>query len=202
MSTLRHTWGTRYRFNTSGVLQDSFANVHPDAQIDDSVIVFGDPANLRVGAGSRIDAFCVLSVGTDPAHGVRIGRRTHVGCGCYLFGSSGRITVGDCCSLSPRVTVYTATDLMDDDNLIGPCVPDKAREVERGDVMIEDGSAVFTNAYVSPGAYLGRGVLIGKGKGAVGNYVPGTVVRGSGMKVERDPRLIAEYVERAVREST
>ena len=59
--------------------------------------------DVRIGAGSRIDAFVTI---TGPAV---IGRFCHVGTGACIFGGAG-FEMGDYSSLSPGAKVFTGTE--------------------------------------------------------------------------------------------
>ncbi len=126
--------------------------------IDDSVRIFGYKERLHLGNGSRIDAFCVITVGEL---GIWIGENVHIGAGVYLFGMGGRIAIGNSCSLSPRSTIYTATDDMAKSGLIGACNPLEQRNIKIGDVAMEDYSALGTGAVICPGVTIGEGAVVG-----------------------------------------
>lgn len=131
---------------------------HSSAWVDPGVQVFGRDDLLTVGEGSRIDCQTILSVG--PA-GMEIGRYCHVAAGCYLFGGSGRIKLGDYCFLGARSTVYTATDDLAGDCLTGPQLQSWQRNVRTGDVTFEDFAGTGTGVLILPGATLYEGSILG-----------------------------------------
>jgi galactoside O-acetyltransferase len=83
-------------------------------------------------------------------HGITIGDHVHIAVGCYLFGSGGKITIGDFASLSARVSLFTATD----DYLFGymanPTVPDKYKKVTTGDIVLNKHALVACGAVLMP----------------------------------------------------
>ena len=147
----------------------TLSNGHP-AIIDGTVRIYGRKDLLTIGNGTRIDAFCVITVGDK---GVRIGDNVHIGAGVYLFGSGGKIEIGNRCSLSPRSTIYTASDDFRKLGLLGPCNPAEERNVIQGDVVMEEGSALGHGAVLFPKSILRKG-------SAIGAYVQvcGTIVSG------------------------
>jgi galactoside O-acetyltransferase len=132
--------------------------IDPSITIDETVRIYGRRDLLTIGAGSRIDAYAVITVGDG---GVTIGENVHVGCGAYLFGGGGNITIGEGCSLSPRSTIYTSCDDFRKRRLIGPCNPREERNVIEGDVTMEDGSALGHGAVMFPGSVLHKGSAVG-----------------------------------------
>lgn len=121
--------------------------IHPTVQI------FGE--KLKVGQNVRIDAFCVIS------GDVEIGDNVHISCGVYLYGSSGKITIGNYAGISAGCCVFTATDDFVEGYLTGPCVPDEYRKVHIGDVTIEEAVVIGAKSIVFPGVKLGRGCAVG-----------------------------------------
>lgn len=149
--------------------------IHPTAKIDETARIYGDRSRLRVGPNSRIDAFCVISIGEQ---GIEIGRNVHIGCGVYLFGGGGKIVLEDCTFLSPRATLYTATDDQAAVSLVGPQVKPELRMVIAGDIIIRRGAGVGTGGIVFPGVTLGEGAVVGALSIAKRDVEPGHVVVG------------------------
>ncbi len=166
--------------------------IDPTAAVHESVLVFGDRGKLRVGRHSRIDAGCVISVGPE---GVEIGDYVHLAVGVCLFGGSGKVTIGSCCFCSPRSVVYTATDDMGADCLVGPTIPERFRAVRTGDVTFRDCSGIGTGAIVFPGVTLGLGAVVGALSIATRDVVAGHVVVGPNQRVVRT-RSIGEINRR------
>ncbi len=132
--------------------------VDATAEIASDIKVFGDGARVRVGAYSRIDAHCIITVGE---HDITIGDHVHISAGVYIFGSSGKVTIGNGCFLSPRSIIYTATDTVRDCCLVGPTFDKEDRNVIEGPVTLQDCSGVFTGGIVMPNVVLGYASVVG-----------------------------------------
>jgi galactoside O-acetyltransferase len=113
---------------------------------------------IRIGRNVRIDAFAVLSPGED---GIEIGDDVHIGVGVRLFGSGGRIVIGDGASLSPGATVFTACDDFTDGSLVGPQHPNHLRHVTSGAVKIGRQAALGCNSVVLPGCDIAPWAILG-----------------------------------------
>ena len=149
-------------------------SIHQTAIVDETVRVYGRSELLTIGANTRIDAYCVITVGDA---GVLIGDNVHIGAGVYLFGSGGRIEIGNRCSLSPRSTIYTASDDFNKIGLIGPCNHLDQRNIIQGDVVMEEGAALGHGAVVFPGSILREGSALAAYVMLVGNVPAGQVIR-------------------------
>lgn len=132
--------------------------IHPTAQVDERAVFLGRTDLLEVGARSRIDAFCVLSVGDE---GVRIDRRVHLSVGVCLYGQGGRIHLQDGSFLSARATVYTATDDMSADVLVGSRMDDRFRKVIKGPVIVGCAAGAGVGAVIFPGVTLEDASVLG-----------------------------------------
>ena len=152
------------------------------SSIDERAVVYGSRDLFEIGDGCRIDAFCIISVGPK---GIRIGRNTHISAGVYMYGGGGRIEIGDYCFISPRATLYTATDEMKGDALVGSCCPEDTRRIITGDVKIEDGAGVGTGGIVFPGVTIRTGGIVGAMSIAKEDVLPGEVVVGSNQRTVR-----------------
>lgn len=132
--------------------------IHPTARIDETVRVYGRKDLLSIGANTRIDAFCVITIGED---GMDIGSNVHISAGVYIFGSAAKVTIGDWCFLSPRATIYTETDNMSECSKVGPLAPREHRSVLTGRVKMWPHSGVGTGGIIFPGVSLGTGAVVG-----------------------------------------
>jgi galactoside O-acetyltransferase len=130
-----------------------------------------------------------LSAGEE---GICIGDHVHVATGVYLFGSGGKIILESFCGLSSRVSVYTATDDYSEGFLTNPTVPNKFRNVRRGDVVLRRHALVGASSVLLPGVTLGLAASIGALSlvyKSVGDFV---VAFGSPLKIigERDRSIL------------
>lgn len=126
--------------------------------IDQSVLLFGDPALLRIGDNVRIDAFCLISVGHE---GITIGQNVHLAAGCYLYGGGGTITLEDFSGLSARVTLYTSSDDYLTGSLTNPTVDATFRTITCGPVRLERHAIVGAGSVVLPNTVVGFGAAVG-----------------------------------------
>jgi galactoside O-acetyltransferase len=114
--------------------------------------------HIRFGRHVRIDAFTVLTASPD---GMEIGDFVHIGAHCVVLGSAARVTFGRGAGLSPRVTLFTATDDFTSGVLVGPCIPSDLRGVRSGAVALADHAVVGCGSVILPGVTLGRGSAVG-----------------------------------------
>jgi acetyltransferase-like isoleucine patch superfamily enzyme len=158
--------------------------IHP------SVVMYG-AEHIEIGKDVRIDAFCVLTAGP---RGLVIGDHVHISPGVYIFGTAGRVELRPFSNLSSRVSVFTATDELFSGAMTGACIPEKYRNLQKGDVIFEEHAAVCAGAVILPGVTLHRGSVVGAlslVKRSVPAYhiVVGTNQRKIG---ERDAKRLAE----------
>lgn len=138
--------------------------MHPLSQrfdgvtIDPLAVFFGRLDRLEIGSGSRIDAFCVITIGPE---GVILGRHVHLGAGAQVFGTGGAVRLDSCSGLSPRASLFTATDDLRGDCLTGATIDPAYRNVRKGSVILEPYACVGCGSVVLPGVTLGRGAAVG-----------------------------------------
>jgi galactoside O-acetyltransferase len=109
----------------------------------------------QIGSHVRIDDFSILK------GRLSIGSYVHVGSHSSISGARGQVTIGDCVSLSTRVSVFTGSDSYRDDCLNGPLVPPEFVHTQSGDVHIGSGAVVGAHAVILPGVRVGEGAAIG-----------------------------------------
>lgn len=114
---------------------------------------FGEQ-NIEIGNYVRIDDFCILS------GNIRLGNHIHVSAYSALYGRFG-IEMEDFTGLSPRCTVFSASDDFSGDSLIGPMVDEKFTHVTGGKVLIKKYSQLGCNCVVLPGVTIDEGVAVG-----------------------------------------
>jgi acetyltransferase-like isoleucine patch superfamily enzyme len=113
-----------------------------------------DIKNIIIGSHVRIDDFCILS------GEIAIGSFVHISAYTALYGKMG-IELGDFSGLSPRVTVFSATDDFSGNFLIGPTVPEIYTNVYGGKVYIGKYVQVGAGSIVMPKVIIGEGTAIG-----------------------------------------
>jgi dTDP-4-amino-4,6-dideoxy-D-glucose acyltransferase len=129
--------------------------VGENVAIDESVRFFG-PSAITIGSHVRIDCQVVISA-RQP---VSIGNHVHLGVAVQLFGACG-ITIEDFCGISPRASVFSATDDFVGGYLTGPTVPEQFRNVTEAAVVLRKHSLVGCGSVILPGVMLGEGSSVG-----------------------------------------
>lgn len=110
--------------------------------------------NIEIGNHVRIDDFCILS------GNIKLGNYIHISAYCALYGKFG-IEMEDYTGLSPRCTVFSATDDFSGNYLIGPMVDSKYTNVSGGLVLIKKYSQLGSNCVVLPKVIINEGAAIG-----------------------------------------
>jgi len=120
--------------------------------ISDKCSIYG--TDISIGNNVRIDDFCVLS------GSITLGKNIHIGAYCGLYGKYG-ITMEDYTGLSPRCTIFSATDDFGGDYLISPMTPDKYTHVMGSPVLLKKFVQIGSGTVIMPGLTLYEGVAIG-----------------------------------------
>lgn len=110
--------------------------------------------NISLGNQVRIDDFCILS------GKISLGSYIHIGAYCALYGAYG-IEMEDYTGLSPRCTVFSATDDFSGDYLISPMVNREKTNVTGGKVLIEKYSQIGAGCVILPNVKIEKGVAVG-----------------------------------------
>lgn len=152
-------------------------------------VIFHNPQNIIIGSNVRIDAHCALIAGNDTK--IIIGDHVHIGMGCYLFGSTGNITLRDFAGLSSKCTIYTGTDDFTRGHLTNPTVSEEFKRVKKGDVTFEKHAGCGAGCVVMPNVTLGFGSGAGSLSFINKNVPVGDIVFGIPAK-----RILSRNVER------
>lgn len=115
---------------------------------------FYSPETIIIGDNVRIDDFCILS------GKITLGSFIHISAYCALYGSHG-IEMEDYTGLSPRCTVFSATDDFSGDYLIGPMVNKEYTNITSGLVLIKRYSQIGAGCVILPELTIGEGVAVG-----------------------------------------
>jgi acetyltransferase-like isoleucine patch superfamily enzyme len=115
---------------------------------------FYSPELISVGNFVRIDDFCILS------GNITLGSYIHISAYSALYGKYG-IEMEDYSGLSPRCTVFSASDDFSGDYLIGPMVPTEFTNVAGGKVIIKKFVQIGAGTVVLPNIIINQGVAIG-----------------------------------------
>lgn len=109
---------------------------------------------MTIGDDVRIDDFCILS------GEIKLGNYIHISAYSALYGRFG-IEMDDYSGLSPRCTVFSASDDFSGDWLIGPMVNQELTSVTGGRITMGKFSQLGSGCVVLPGARIGEGVTVG-----------------------------------------
>jgi len=112
------------------------------------------PENISLGNNVRIDDFCILS------GDITIGSYIHISAYCALYGSFG-IEMEDYTGLSPRCTIFSASDDFSGDYLIGPMIDNNKTNVTGGKVLIKCFSHIGACTTILPAVIINEGVAVG-----------------------------------------
>jgi acetyltransferase-like isoleucine patch superfamily enzyme len=121
--------------------------------ISDKASFYGN-SEISIGNNVRIDDFCILS------GNITLGNNIHIGAYSALYGKFG-IVMEDFTGLSPRCTVFSATDDFSGDYLISPMNPKELCNVQGGKVIIESFAHICSHSVIMPGLRIREGVVIG-----------------------------------------
>ncbi len=115
---------------------------------------FYSPKTISIGSNVRIDDFCILS------GNIILGSYIHISAYCALYGANG-IIMDDFTGLSPRTTIFSATDDFSGDFLVGPMIDKEYTNVTGGRVYIGKYSQIGANSVVFPNITIEEGVAVG-----------------------------------------
>jgi len=115
---------------------------------------FYSPEKISIGNNVRIDDFCILS------GEITLGSHIHISPLCTLYGAYG-IEMEDYTGLSPRCTVFSATDDFSGDYLISPMVNKSQTNIIGGKVLIKQYSQIGTGSVILPNITIEEGVAVG-----------------------------------------
>lgn len=115
---------------------------------------FYSPEKIQIGSNVRIDDFCLFS-GT-----IELGNYIHISAYCALYGRFG-IVMEDYTGLSPRCTVFSASDDFSGEYLMGPMVDSKLTNVKGGKVLFKKYSQMGAGSIVMPGVTVNEGAVTG-----------------------------------------
>ena len=112
------------------------------------------PEKISICDNVRIDDFCILS------GDITLGSNIHIAAYCALYGAFG-IEMEDYSGLSPRCTVFSATDDFSGNFLLGPNIPKEKTNVTGGKVWFKKFANIGANCVILPNVILNEGVAVG-----------------------------------------
>ncbi len=141
-------------FLTPPQLQElGFKSIGTNVLISDKASIYS-PHLISIGSNVRIDDFCILS------GEITLGSYIHIAAYSALYGKFG-IIMDDYTGLSPRCTIFSASDDFSGNYLISPMVPDEFTNVTGSVVHIMRYSQIGANTVVLPNVTINEGVAVG-----------------------------------------
>ena len=120
--------------------------------------IFINPQFISIDDDCRIDSFCILSAGEN---GIFLNKKVHISAGVYIYGGGGEVRLGKLSNLSARVILYTSTDDFSKDGILNALSNKKFRNINSGNIILEDHACVGAGSIVLPNCTLGRGSAVG-----------------------------------------
>ena len=120
--------------------------------ISDKVSIYGGV--ISIGNNVRVDDYCILS------GNIFLGNNIHIGAYCGLYGKFG-IVMEDYTGLSPRCTIFSATDDFGGDYLISPMNAPEFCNVTGGEVRLHKFVQIGAGTIIMPNVVLHKGSAIG-----------------------------------------
>lgn len=115
---------------------------------------FYSPETISVGDHVRIDDFCIIS------GNVTIGSYIHISAYCAMYGRYG-IEINSYSGISPRCTIFSASDDFSGDFLIGPVFPEEYTNLRGGKVTIKQFVQIGAGSVIMPDLVIEEGVALG-----------------------------------------
>ena len=115
---------------------------------------FYSPGEITIGSNVRIDDFCIFS------GNITLGNYIHISAYCALYGKFG-IVMEDYAGLSPRCSLFSASDDFGGDYLISPMAPMEFTNVTGGTIYLRRFSQVGGGSIILPDVTIDEGVAVG-----------------------------------------
>ena len=144
-------------FYSLSELAEIFDSCGKNVYVDRTVRIFGGK-RIRIGNSVRIDSYTILSAGSD---GINLNNYIHIGPFCQLNGSGGLIEINNFCSISSRVSLFTASDDYSQGWMTGPMIPSKYRKISTGEIVLSEHCIIGCNSIIMPNSYIGYGASVG-----------------------------------------
>ena len=134
-----------------------------NVKIHDTVQIFGGD-RIEIGDNTRIDAFCVLSAGSEGY--LKIGSHIHIAAHCGFYGGAG-VVLEDFVEIAPGTLIMSESDDFTGNSLVGPQVPMKykpglktGKEVRIGKHVLFGARTTVLCASVGEGVSTGAHTLV------------------------------------------
>ncbi|WP_282039412.1 acyltransferase [Saccharicrinis aurantiacus] len=121
--------------------------------ISDKASIYS-PETISIGNHVRIDDFCILS------GNITLGNYIHISAYSALYGKMG-IIMEDYTGLSPRCTIFSASDDFSGEYMISPMVPTQYTNVQGGTITLQQFAQAGANTVILPNVTLHQGAVTG-----------------------------------------
>lgn len=115
---------------------------------------FYNASKIEIGSNVRIDDYCILS------GEIKLGNFIHIAAYSALYGKFG-IEMKDFTGVSPRCTIFSASDDFSGEYLISPMSPKRYTNVTGGKVTIHKFSQIGAGSIILPNVTIYEGVAVG-----------------------------------------
>lgn len=115
---------------------------------------FYNPGEISIGSNVRIDDFCILS------GKITLGNFIHISAYTAMYGRFG-IVMDDYTGLSPRCSLFSASDDFGGDYLISPMVSSEFTNVTGGAIHLHRFSQIGAGTIILPNVTINEGVAVG-----------------------------------------
>jgi acetyltransferase-like isoleucine patch superfamily enzyme len=141
--------------------------IHPDAEVDESVRFYPSVRGTRIviGARTHVDAFAVIRA-VGGMGDVIIGEDSRIGPHCVLYSGNG-VTIGKHVLMAPHVSVVPTNHAFERRDIT---IDQQRFQPSRGGVVIEDDVWIGSQAVLLDGTHVERGAIV-----AAGSVVRGRV---------------------------
>ena len=146
---LLNSYYTRYELNELGL--SSFGE---NVLISRKASIYGSE-KISIGDNVRIDDFCILS------GKITIGNYIHIAAYTALYGGEKGIVIRDFANISSKISVYSISDDYSGETMTNPMIPDKFKNVQSEEVIIERHVIIGSGCVVLPGVVLKEGSSFG-----------------------------------------
>lgn len=139
--------------NPKAIEQLGLKSCGTNVLISDKASIYS-PEQVSIGSNVRIDDFCILS------GQITLGDYIHIAAYSALYGKFG-IEMESFTGLSPRCTIFSASDDFSGQHLISPMVPEQYTEVTGGLILIKRLSQIGAGTIIMPNITINEGVAVG-----------------------------------------
>lgn len=130
-----------------------FKSIGNNVLISDKASIYS-PNSISIGSNVRIDDFCILS------GKIKLGNYIHISAYSALYGKEG-VEMRDFTGLSPRTTLFSASDDFSGKYMISPMVPAQLTNVIGGKVLIDKYSQIGAGSVIMPDLTVAEGSIVG-----------------------------------------